>query len=155
MLHSQLNSKLIFLRRIGETQSADDFYCQMSELMQKALNDRLINGDELIRLSYRVASFPFPHLKQLREKYTYNITPFAAENHEEESDFRFVNLQNKTCRFGSSNGGRRLWWWVEGAVFSSFKAEDPLDASDRPPHVHKIKCYHAVAIGDRKTLIFN
>ena len=80
----------LICRRIGETHSADDFYCRMSELMQSALNGRLINGNELTRLAYRVASFPFPHLNQLREKYTYNITPFAAENHDElrESDYR-------------------------------------------------------------------
>ena len=62
----------------------------MSDLMQKALNGQLVNGDELIRLAYRVASFPFPHLKHLREKYTYNITPFAAENNDElkDNDYR-------------------------------------------------------------------
>ena len=27
---------------------------------------------------YTMAPFPFPHLTELREKYTYNITPFSA-----------------------------------------------------------------------------
>ena len=27
---------------------------------------------------YTMAPFPFPHLSELREKYTYNITPFSA-----------------------------------------------------------------------------
>nr|CAB3266839.1 TBC1 domain family member 30-like [Phallusia mammillata] len=68
--------------KIGETQSADEFYCVMSEMMQKALHGKLVQTDELIRMSYKIAAFPFPHLVQLREKYTYNITPFAAENEE-------------------------------------------------------------------------
>ena len=27
---------------------------------------------------YTMSPFPFPHLSDLREKYTYNITPFSA-----------------------------------------------------------------------------
>jgi len=58
--------------------SADDFYCVMSDLMRDALRGELIEGDDLIRTSYKLAPLPFPNLNQLREKYTYNITPFAG-----------------------------------------------------------------------------
>ncbi|XP_076811353.1 TBC1 domain family member 30-like [Clavelina lepadiformis] len=83
--------------KVGETQSADEFYCCMSELLQQALTGKLIDGNELIQLCYRITSFPFPHLKELREKYTYNITPFAAENADElnNSNYSPKHVSNK------------------------------------------------------------
>uniref|UniRef100_H2YNC1 Rab-GAP TBC domain-containing protein n=1 Tax=Ciona savignyi TaxID=51511 RepID=H2YNC1_CIOSA len=71
--------------KVGEAQSADEFYCTMSEMMQSAVIGKLVLADEIIRLAYRITSFPFPHLSQLREKYTFNITPFAAENSDDRS----------------------------------------------------------------------
>ncbi|XP_002128618.2 TBC1 domain family member 30-like [Ciona intestinalis] len=71
--------------KVGEAQSADEFYCAMAELMQSAVIGKLVLADDIIRLAYRITSFPFPHLSQLREKYTYNITPFAAENSDDRS----------------------------------------------------------------------
>ncbi|MGH0118827.1 UNVERIFIED_CONTAM: hypothetical protein FKN15_056214 [Acipenser sinensis] len=52
--------------RIENCQSSDEFYSMMGCLAQEA------------EMVYSMAVFPFPHLAELREKYTYNITPFPA-----------------------------------------------------------------------------
>ncbi|KAJ1163208.1 hypothetical protein NDU88_003671 [Pleurodeles waltl] len=59
-------------------QNADDFYSSMGRLTQEMLEDSLIESYELMQTVYSMAQFPFPQLAELREKYTYNITPFPA-----------------------------------------------------------------------------
>ncbi|XP_078532374.1 TBC1 domain family member 30 isoform X2 [Lissotriton helveticus] len=59
-------------------QNADDFYSAMGRLTQEMLEDSLIESYELMQTVYSMAQFPFPQLAELREKYTYNITPFPA-----------------------------------------------------------------------------
>ncbi|KAF5898822.1 TBC1 domain family member 30 isoform X1, partial [Clarias magur] len=64
--------------RIEECQTADEFYSTMGCLTQEMLEDNLIDSNELMQTVYTMATFPFPQLAELREKYTYNITPFPA-----------------------------------------------------------------------------
>ncbi|XP_053505748.1 TBC1 domain family member 30 isoform X3 [Ictalurus furcatus] len=64
--------------RIEECQTADEFYSTMGCLTQEMLEDNLIDSNELMQTVYSMATFPFPQLFELREKYTYNITPFPA-----------------------------------------------------------------------------
>ncbi|XP_051546628.1 TBC1 domain family member 30-like isoform X2 [Myxocyprinus asiaticus] len=64
--------------RIEECQTADEFYSTMGCLTQEMLEHKLINSNELMHTVYSMAPFPFPQLAELREKYTYNITPFPA-----------------------------------------------------------------------------
>ncbi|KAJ8392231.1 hypothetical protein AAFF_G00077990 [Aldrovandia affinis] len=64
--------------RIEYCQSADEFYSTMGCLTQEMLEQDLIDSNELMQTVYAVAVFPFPQLAELREKYTYNITPFPA-----------------------------------------------------------------------------
>ncbi|XP_036374232.1 TBC1 domain family member 30 isoform X2 [Megalops cyprinoides] len=64
--------------RIEYCQSADEFYSTMGCLTQEMLEHDLIDSNELMQTVYSMASFPFPQLAELREKYTYNITPFPA-----------------------------------------------------------------------------
>ncbi|KAG8577994.1 hypothetical protein GDO81_010350 [Engystomops pustulosus] len=59
-------------------QNADEFYSTMGRLTQEMLEDNLIDSNELMQTVYSMATFPFPQLAELREKYTYNITPFPA-----------------------------------------------------------------------------
>ncbi|NXD07659.1 TBC30 protein, partial [Nothocercus nigrocapillus] len=59
-------------------ESADEFYSTMGKLTQEMLEDSLIDSNELMQTVYSMAQFPFPQLAELREKYTYNITPFPA-----------------------------------------------------------------------------
>ncbi|KAL4625016.1 TBC1 domain family member 30-like [Arapaima gigas] len=64
--------------RIEYCQSADEFYSTMGCLTQEMLEHDLIDSNELMQTVYSMAAFPFPQLAELREKYTYNITPFPA-----------------------------------------------------------------------------
>ncbi|MGH0168218.1 UNVERIFIED_CONTAM: hypothetical protein FKN15_054086 [Acipenser sinensis] len=64
--------------RIENCQSADEFYSMMGCLAQEMLEHNLIDSNDLMQTVYSMAEFPFPHLAELREKYTYNITPFPA-----------------------------------------------------------------------------
>lgn len=66
--------------KVGFVQSADEFYGSMAELTKQTLDGKLICADELMKTIYKIASFPFPKLKELREKYKYNITPFVADS---------------------------------------------------------------------------
>uniref|UniRef100_A0AAR2JFJ2 TBC1 domain family member 30 n=1 Tax=Pygocentrus nattereri TaxID=42514 RepID=A0AAR2JFJ2_PYGNA len=64
--------------RIEECQTADEFYSTMGILTQEMLEHNLVDSNELMQTVYSMADFPFPQLAELREKYTYNITPFPA-----------------------------------------------------------------------------
>ncbi|XP_059182265.1 TBC1 domain family member 30 [Centropristis striata] len=64
--------------RIEYCHSADEFYSTMGCLTQEMLEHNLIDPPELMQEVYSMAVFPFPQLAELREKYTYNITPFPT-----------------------------------------------------------------------------
>nr|XP_019965359.1 PREDICTED: TBC1 domain family member 30 isoform X2 [Paralichthys olivaceus] len=64
--------------RIEYCQTADEFYSTMGCLTQEMLEHNLIDPPELMQEVYSMAVFPFPQLAELREKYTYNITPFPT-----------------------------------------------------------------------------
>ncbi|XP_077450674.1 TBC1 domain family member 30 isoform X2 [Stigmatopora argus] len=73
---------LAIWERLGERilccQTADDFYSTMGRLTREMLERRLVDPARLMQEVYGMAAFPFPQLAELREKYTYNITPFPA-----------------------------------------------------------------------------
>uniref|UniRef100_A0A8C5QP00 TBC1 domain family member 30 n=1 Tax=Leptobrachium leishanense TaxID=445787 RepID=A0A8C5QP00_9ANUR len=77
-----LRVALAIWEKLGEhiecCQNSDDFYSTMGRLTQEMLEDNLLDSNELMQTVYSMASFPFPQLAELREKYTYNITPFPA-----------------------------------------------------------------------------
>ncbi|KAM9311185.1 TBC1 domain family member 30 isoform 2-T2 [Gastrophryne carolinensis] len=77
-----LRVALAIWAKLGEQieicQNADEFYSMMGKLTQEMLEDHLIGCNELMQTVYSMAPFPFPQLAELREKYTYNITPFPA-----------------------------------------------------------------------------
>ncbi|XP_061495813.1 TBC1 domain family member 30 isoform X5 [Rhineura floridana] len=77
-----LRVALAIWAKLGEQidccETADDFYGTMGKLTQEMLEDILIDSNELMQTVYSMAQFPFPQLTELREKYTYNITPFPA-----------------------------------------------------------------------------
>lgn len=77
-----LRVALAIWAKLGEQieccQDADEFYSMMGKLTQEMLEDNLIESHELMQTVYSMAPFPFPQLAELREKYTYNITPFPA-----------------------------------------------------------------------------
>ncbi|XP_054876731.1 TBC1 domain family member 30 isoform X2 [Poeciliopsis prolifica] len=64
--------------RIEDCQTADEFYSTMGVLTQEMLEQNLLHPAQLMQDVYSMAPFPFPQLAELREKYTYNITPFPT-----------------------------------------------------------------------------
>ncbi|NXT67724.1 TBC30 protein, partial [Chaetops frenatus] len=77
-----LRVALAIWAKLGEQieccETADEFYSTMGRLTQEMLEDSLIDSNELMQTVYTMAQFLFPQLAELREKYTYNITPFPA-----------------------------------------------------------------------------
>jgi hypothetical protein len=62
--------------RIMAADRADRFYSIMAVLTRE-MEFGLIDADNLIKTIVNIAPFPFPELPELREKYLYNITPWA------------------------------------------------------------------------------
>ncbi|XP_033017806.1 TBC1 domain family member 30 isoform X3 [Lacerta agilis] len=77
-----LRVALAIWAKLGEQidccETADEFYGTMGKLTQEMLEGDLIDSNELMQTVYSMSQFPFPQLAELREKYTYNITPFPA-----------------------------------------------------------------------------
>ncbi|XP_045144871.1 TBC1 domain family member 30 [Echinops telfairi] len=77
-----LRVSLALWAKLGEQieccETADEFYSTMGRLTQEMLDHDLLESHELMQTVYSMAPFPFPQLAELREKYTYNITPFPA-----------------------------------------------------------------------------
>lgn len=65
-------------KHIKLVQSADEFYTVMGTLSHKMLSCNMIEPDSLIKMVYSMGPLPMSQLTELREKYTYNITPFTA-----------------------------------------------------------------------------
>ncbi|ESO02368.1 hypothetical protein HELRODRAFT_150360, partial [Helobdella robusta] len=62
--------------RIMTANSADEFYSMMGVLGQDMLDEQMFDTEELVKKIFHIAPFPLPQLSELREKFTYNITPF-------------------------------------------------------------------------------
>jgi hypothetical protein len=61
---------------IMKAESADSFYSMMSLLTVRLFDENVINGNDLVARVYSYGSFPLVGLAELREKFTFNITPF-------------------------------------------------------------------------------
>ena len=61
---------------VMKAQSADAFYSMMSLLTVRLFEPSMIDESEFINKIYAYGSFPYPGLNELREKFTFSITPF-------------------------------------------------------------------------------
>ncbi|TPP55993.1 TBC1 domain family member 30 [Fasciola gigantica] len=86
-----LSSRLLRLK------SADQFYGTMNDLMIDFAEGRIVSTQELLFEIYELAPFPYPHVKELREKFMYNIAPLVPENMS--SLFVAANFQSSTGPF--------------------------------------------------------
>ncbi|XP_022702208.1 uncharacterized protein LOC111267900 isoform X1 [Varroa jacobsoni] len=77
--------------RIMAVDSADEFYSIMGVLTREMLEFGLMDCNELVQTIVSMASFPFPQLQELREKYTFDIRPFA---HNTTSAHRKSSIRN-------------------------------------------------------------
>ncbi|KAM8800386.1 TBC1 domain family member 30 isoform 2-T2 [Rhynchonycteris naso] len=77
-----LRVSLAIWAKLGEQieccETADEFYSTMGRLTQEMLENDLLESHDLMQTVYSMGPFPFPQLAELREKYTYNITPFPV-----------------------------------------------------------------------------
>ncbi|KAK4470349.1 hypothetical protein MN116_005912 [Schistosoma mekongi] len=63
--------------RLLKLKSADQFYATMTDLMVSLSEGRIVSSQELLFEIYELAPFPYPGLKELREKFMYNIAPLV------------------------------------------------------------------------------
>ncbi|CAF1082876.1 unnamed protein product [Rotaria sordida] len=56
--------------------TADQFYSAMATLSVQLLDEKIIDADNLIKEIYNFGPFPTPMLSDLRQKFSFNITPF-------------------------------------------------------------------------------
>ncbi|CAF3320973.1 unnamed protein product [Rotaria socialis] len=56
--------------------TADQFYSVMANLSVQLLDEKIIDADNLIKEIYNFGPFPTPILSDLRQKFSFNITPF-------------------------------------------------------------------------------
>eukprot|EP00095_Tigriopus_kingsejongensis_P001322 maker-scaffold249_size238305-snap-gene-1.11 protein:Tk01322 transcript:maker-scaffold249_size238305-snap-gene-1.11-mRNA-1 annotation:"probable gpi-anchored adhesin-like protein pga55" len=63
--------------RILLVPSADEFYCSMGQLSQEMLEFNKSDSNRLIKDLVEISPFPFLEVSELREKYTFNITPWS------------------------------------------------------------------------------
>jgi hypothetical protein len=56
--------------------SADSFYSMMSILSIRLFDENVVGENDLIEKIYSYGEFPLAGLEELREKFTFNITPF-------------------------------------------------------------------------------
>lgn len=59
--------------------SADSFYSMMSVLSIRLFDENVVCENDLINKIYSYGQFPLPGLQELRERFTFNITPFAQQ----------------------------------------------------------------------------
>uniref|UniRef100_A0A0X3PIN4 TBC1 domain family member 30 n=1 Tax=Schistocephalus solidus TaxID=70667 RepID=A0A0X3PIN4_SCHSO len=99
--------------------SADQFYSNMSQWMEEFAEGNRLNTVEFMRRVYDIAPFPWTQLRQLREKYTFNINPFgedgAAGNYEEDM---------------GEKQQRKLRWWRK----AQRTEERSVDSNASLPH---------------------
>jgi len=63
--------------RVLTVKTADEFYCAMGQLSQEMLQFSVVDSNMLIKTLVEIAPFPFVEVTELREKYTFNITPWS------------------------------------------------------------------------------
>lgn len=85
------------ISRLLRLKSADQFYATMNDLMNDFAEGRIVSTQELLFEIYELAPFPYPHVKELREKFMYNIAPLVPENMS--SLFEASNLHGSTGPF--------------------------------------------------------
>ncbi|CAH8516527.1 unnamed protein product [Schistosoma turkestanicum] len=94
--------------RLLKLKSADQFYAKMSDLMSEFSEGRIVSSQELLFEIYELAPFPYPGLKELREKFMYNIAPLVVSkqlslnsliNHNKDAQSVSNNNQMKMSKF--------------------------------------------------------
>ncbi|KAF6774920.1 hypothetical protein AHF37_05187 [Paragonimus kellicotti] len=79
--------------RLLKLKSADQFYGTMGELLMEFQEGRIVSTRELLFEIYQLAPFPYPNLKELREKFMYNVAPLLGPGAVGDTSTSKPNLQ--------------------------------------------------------------
>ncbi|CAK9295603.1 unnamed protein product [Gordionus sp. m RMFG-2023] len=75
-----LRTALVFWNKISRllvvAENPDQFYAIMEEVGKRCLENGVISARELIKGIHDISPFPYKEIHELKDKYTYNISPF-------------------------------------------------------------------------------
>ncbi|KAL3318613.1 hypothetical protein Ciccas_002736 [Cichlidogyrus casuarinus] len=77
MLFVEFLSARYICRTLMKATSADHYYMLMSKLMVDLAEGQVISTEDLVSYIYEIGPIPLPGLKELRERYTFNIAPLV------------------------------------------------------------------------------
>ncbi|XP_018651942.1 hypothetical protein Smp_042770 [Schistosoma mansoni] len=123
--------------RLLKLKSADQFYATMSNLMSQFSEGRIVSSQELLFEIYELAPFPYPGLKELREKFMYNIAPLVLTKH-----LTMNSLHNNTNddQSLSNNNGKKMGKFNLLKYFpSNFKTSKSLQSDNDYKGLTKLK----------------
>ncbi|CAH8585309.1 mediator complex subunit Med20 [Schistosoma haematobium] len=114
--------------RLLKLKSADQFYATMSNLMSEFSEGRIVSSQELIFEIYELAPFPYPGLKELREKFMYNIAPLVLTKHLTMNSFNNNTIDDQSL---SNNDGKKMGKFNLFKYFpSNFKKSKSLQSDN-------------------------
>ena len=88
---------------VMKANSADAFYSQMSVLSIKLFEQTTLDENNLIDKIYSYGPFPLVGLEELREKFTFNITPFQSCLQKNKDSLSQLKLANKNSTSSASS----------------------------------------------------
>lgn len=138
-------------RLLRKVDSADDFYTEMGKLLQSIMDQEsdMVDIDGLLQHVYSFAPFPFPQLNQLRDNYTYNITPIALteavgdtmpkkkafRRHSDNAGPDFEAMNDLTTAVDADKSLRSASLDIEGIGPGTFGADTGSAPGEFPPGV--------------------
>lgn len=81
---------------VMKASSADSFYSMMSILSVRLFDQNVIDQNDLIEKIYSYGSFPLLGIEELREKFTFNITPFHQSKEKQLKEEELISIKEKT-----------------------------------------------------------
>ncbi|CAH8590513.1 unnamed protein product [Schistosoma rodhaini] len=124
--------------RLLKLKSADQFYATMSNLMSQFSEGRIVSSQELLFEIYELAPFPYPGLKELREKFMYNIAPLVLTKHLTMNSFNNNNTNDDQSL--SNNNGKKMSKFNLLKYFpSNFKTSKSLQSDNDHKCLTKLK----------------
>ncbi|CAL8080306.1 unnamed protein product [Calicophoron daubneyi] len=82
--------------RLMRLKSADEFYSTMNELMAEFAEGRIVSTQELLYEIYQLGPFPSTTVKELRERFMYNVAPLVSDSVSEKADL--VQKASNGCK---------------------------------------------------------
>ncbi|CAH8536441.1 unnamed protein product [Dicrocoelium dendriticum] len=118
--------------RLMKLKSADQFYGTMGSFMSDFAKGRIVSTREFLFEIYQMGPFPSPSLKEIRDKFTFNITPLVRTKLESGPTHHRSNLKSHT---GESWARRRfrlshMWRREQKQSFAFLKAAEKSEGPE-------------------------